>query len=261
MLIPLSQQKEAISMDNIKAIKDYAKKLGLTNISETEFDSFVVPSDGYKFMVNCLESEYQYRNQKAKERRIKQARIPAYKTFGEFDTEFQSGISKEQLNTLSNLNWIDNIYNLILLGPPGTGKTHVALAIGNRALEMGYKVFFCSMDTLIHILKTHEISRASATKLNYIKKCHLLIIDELGYLPIDKIETNMFFQLISYLYEHTSVIITSNKGFDGWADLLGDTVLATALLDRLTYKCQVISLSGDSYRLAHRQNIFKELQK
>lgn len=114
------------------------------------------------------------------------------------------------------------------------------------------------MDTLIHILKTCEISRASAARLNYIKKCQLLIIDELGYLPIDRVETNMFFQLISSLYENTSVIITFNKGFDGWADLLGDTVLATALLDRLTHRCQVIAFTGDSYHLAHHEDIFSD---
>ena len=112
------------------------------------------------------------------------------------------------------------------------------------------------MDNLIHILKTGEISRKSQARLKCIKDADLLIIDELGYLPIGRVEANLFFQLISQLYENTSVAITSNKGFDGWAELLGDSILATALLDRLTHRCQVLSFADNSYRLAHRKEIF-----
>jgi len=114
------------------------------------------------------------------------------------------------------------------------------------------------MDNLVHILKTQEISRNSAARVKWIKDCDLLIIDELGYLPVSKVEANLFFQLISSLYENTSVVITSNKGFDGWADIIGDSILTTALLDRLTHRCQVISLTGDGWRVANREAIFDD---
>ena len=110
----------------------------------------------------------------------------------------------------------------------------------------------------MHVLKTAEISRKSQARINWIKKCELLIIDELGYLPVSRTEANLFFALISEMYENTSVIITSNKGFEGWAELLGDKILATALLDRLTHRCQILNFTDESYRLKHRKEIFKD---
>jgi DNA replication protein DnaC len=219
---------------------------------------FVPPevSSGEDYLLAVLRTELAARDERTLKERLRQARLPAYKSFDEFDTEFQKGVTRKQLDTLAKLEWLDDLYNLILIGPPGTGKTHIALAIGNKAARDGYKVAFSTMDALVHVLKTHEISQKSRQRLNWCRKCDLLIIDELGYLPVTRTEANFFFALISELYEKASIIITSNKGFDGWAELLGDTILATALLDRLTHRCQVMNFSDDSFRLANRQQIW-----
>jgi DNA replication protein DnaC len=213
-----------------------------------------------EYLLEILRNEARYRDERAINERIKKACLPTIKSFEEFDYDWQKCITKEQLDTLARLEWIDEAFNLILIGPSGTGKTHLALAASNKAVREGYNVFFATMDNLVHILKTAEISTKSTNKLRFIKKCDLLVIDELGYLPVSRTEANFFFALISELYEHTSIVITSNKGFDGWAEVLGDSVLATALLDRLTHKCQVLSFvdngENSSWRFAHRRQIF-----
>ena len=228
-------------------------------ISVLSSGKYVIP-DGISAadcLLNLLREEAKLREKRAAAERLKLARFPAYKTFDEFDTDFQKGISDKELEQLAKLEWIDSLYNVILIGPPGTGKTHIALAIGNKAVREGCRVAFQTMDTLVHTLKTQEISVKSKARLNYLNKCDLIIIDELGYLPVSQVEANLFFSFISGLYEKTSVVVTSNKGFSGWADIFGDTILVTALLDRLTHRCQVIQMSGNGYRVAHRKQIFK----
>jgi DNA replication protein DnaC len=233
-----------------------AKQFHLSVISQAKFSHSGNGLTGEQYLLEVLRAEADVREKRAIAERTKQARLPTFKSFAEFDTDFQKCITREQLITLESLEWVDQAFNLVLIGPPGTGKTHLALAVGNKAVENGYKVFFASMDTLMHILKTQEISVKSASRVRWISKCDLVIIDEVGYLPISKTEANLFFSIVSQLYESASLVITSNKGFSGWAELLGDSVLATALLDRLTHKCQVLNFEGEGWRIANRKNIF-----
>ena len=151
--------------------------------------------------------------------------------------------------------WVEKAFNLFFLGPPSIGKTHLALCLGIKAVQIGYQVSFVTLDQLIDILKTESALSRSKRRLKQIMSSQLVIIDEVGFLPVNRQEANMFYQLVSHFYQQTSVIITSNKGFEEWAEFLGDTAITTAILDRLIHNSEIFNMSGDSYRINHRNTI------
>lgn len=208
-----------------------------------------------EFMERVLAGEVRFRNEKALATRLRYAQFPYHATLESFDFGFQSSVSKRQVQQLLDFQWIEKAYNILFLGPPGVGKTHLATALGIQAVETGYRVSFITMEELIKALKTEGILTKSQQRLKRLRRSDLVIIDEIGFLPITKQEANMFFQVVSQLYENTSIIITSNKGFDEWPEFTGDPVITTAILDRLVHKSELFNMKGESYRLKNRNTI------
>ena len=211
------------------------------------------------FLTEILKEEISGRERRKFEKRLKLANFPEYKTLEEFNLDEQITLSKRQFNQLRELSWLEKGFNLIFLGAPGVGKSHISIGLGIEALNKGYKVRFITMADLIHQLKTQEISSTSRTSIKRIIESDLVILDDLMFMAMEKNEANLFFQLINKLYGQTSLIITSNKGPEDWGELLGDPAITTAILDRLIHKCEIINIhDNDSYRMKHRERIFKE---
>lgn len=209
-----------------------------------------------QFLLSVMTYEQQRRSEKVIEKRLKWASFPIYKTLEEFSLQEQPTLKKQSFNQLTDLAWLDQLYNLILLGPTGVGKTHLAIGIGIKAIQEGYKVAFISMGELIHVLKTEEMTRKSKLRLKRIREANLVILDDLMFMAIDRREANLLFHLINELYNQSSILLTSNKGPGEWGELLGDPALTAAILDRLIHRSEVIQLGGDSYRMKYRSTIF-----
>jgi DNA replication protein DnaC len=209
-------------------------------------------------LIAFLEFQRSSKQDKATALRVRNARFPRVKTFAEYDFSLQDGVTADQITRLCDFVWLEQAFNVVFLGAPGLGKTHLATALGYAAAQAGYPVCFTSLEGLTRLLKTSEISKASKTQLTQIRRAALVIIDEVGFMPVSKTEAHLLFSFISACYESKSLVITSNKGFDEWGDFLGDAVIATAILDRLIFKCEIFNLTGEGYRLTHRQTILQD---
>src|SRR5680860_1272449 len=202
-----------------------------------------------KGMIPNLDNEITEAEEKKLKRNLVGAHFPVEKQLDNFQFSRIKGIAKSDLSALLDFLWLDNHSNLLFFGPPGLGKTHLSIALGLKAIQAGYTVCFERVASLIKLLKMADIQRKAGFRVNRILKADLIIIDEIGYTPIERKEANLFFNLISELYEKASVIITSNKRFDEWAEMMGDEVMTVAMLDRLLHHSKVFNLSGESFRI------------
>lgn len=188
------------------------------------------------------------REKKAKHS-IQFAGFPYYKTFEDFDFSFQPSINKEEILDFKNLRFIEKNENILFVGSPGVGKTHLSISIGIENAKNNHSTYFINCNDLIQALRKSYLQNRLDDKLKTLSKYKLLIIDEVGYLPIDRDASNMLFQLINKRYEKSSTIITTNKPFAEWGELFGDSMIANAILDRLLHHSHIININGNSYRL------------
>jgi DNA replication protein DnaC len=202
-----------------------------------------------EFLAACLQREVAAREAHGGEGRIRAARFPARKSLEEFDFDHARGLKRETIAHLGTLDFVTARDNVVFLGPPGTGKTHLAIGLGIRACQAGHRVLFATAAGWVaRLAEAHTAGRLQA-ELHRLGRYPLLVVDEVGYIPFEAEAANLFFQLVSARYERASLIVTSNKPFGRWGEVFGDDVVAAAMIDRLVHHAEVISLKGDSYRL------------
>lgn len=248
-------------MDKKQLVQQYCQQFRMTGIS-TNIDHLIrqaeAQSTGFlDYTVNLLAAEAQHREVTDLKKRIKAAQLPRSSDLDTYDHATNNGLSKTRFNQLRELNWLDQIYNVILMGPSGTGKTFLAAGLCKDAVQKGYKAYFRTMEEIMAMLALKDITRSASFEYKRLCNAQLIVIDDIMLFPIEKNPAVALFNFINQLYEKTSFIITTNKMPNEWAKLLDDEVLATALLDRLLYHCEIINLTGKSYRMENRKTIFE----
>ena len=223
---------------------------GIKNDLSIELDNITKNKISFLEGLNILlKKEVTHREISRANNNIKVAHFPYIKTINEFDFDYQPSINKEQIKDLSTLRFIEENKNILFLGSPGVGKTHLAVALGIEAAKKRNSVYFISCHDLITKLSTAYKENRLESKIKFFASYKLLIIDEIGYLPINKNEANMFFQLIARRYEKKPTIITTNQPFSKWGEVFGDATIASAIIDRLVHHSNIINIKGKSYRI------------
>ena len=242
-------------MTTQEKIESYLKTLSLhqiTEIYQNESENAAKAKLSYQdFLLRLLEQQVLTKIDRSINRRIQIAGFPSIKRLEEFDFSYQPQLDEKLIRELTNLIFLDEAKNVIFLGPPGVGKTHLAISLGIKVCQMRKRVLFYSAEQLTQELAAAEVSGNLQKTLLSLARVDLLIIDELGYLELSKKTATLFFQLISKRYETASVIITSNKPFEEWGEIFQDDVVAAPILDRLHHHCYSFFIQGKSFRMKH----------
>jgi DNA replication protein DnaC len=207
-----------------------------------------------------LSAQIMLRNNRRLQTAMRSSRLPAVKTLESFEFSFQPSVKREQIESLHELGFIDRKENVVLLGPPGVGKTHLAISLAIAAAQRGRRVYYGTLIDLITSLEEAQAAGQLKRRLAVLTHPSLLVVDEIGYLPINHAGAVLFFQLMNRRYEKASTVLTSNKGFEEWGEVLGDEVMAAALIDRILHHCHLVNIRGNSYRMREHTQLYRALQ-